>query len=79
MIFIRDDRFEEIDSVFTVSDGGCPFDRKQAASFTLAPSSGPYRALHVEVIETVTPTEAECGDDKAPPARAMFDAKAASP
>ena len=39
-----------------------------AASFTLEPSPGPYRAIHVEVLATVTPTEAKCGDDKAPPA-----------
>jgi hypothetical protein len=68
MIYIRDNRFEEIDSVFTLSDDGCAFDRKQAASFRLSPSPGPYRALDVEVLETVTPTDAECGDEKAPPA-----------
>ena len=68
MIFIREDRLQLINSVFAFSDKACAFDRKHVATLTPAPSPGPYRALQVEVLETVTATGADCGSDKPPPA-----------
>jgi hypothetical protein len=70
MLFVHDDRLQHIDSVFTFGESYCSYERHQDPSFTTIASPGPYRALHVSVLEHVTPTGAECGDEKPPRLRA---------
>lgn len=59
MLFVRDDRLAEIGGFFTLSDHGCAFDRLQTPHFAPAPGGG----LTVEVVETVTRTGVDCGDE----------------
>jgi hypothetical protein len=66
MMFVRGDRFQLIDSVFTFNDGYCSYARRQEPAFAMLPDRGPYRALHVLVRESVVATGAQCGDEKAP-------------
>ena len=75
MMFIRGDRFQLIDDVFTFGDGSCSYDRTQAPSFTALAVPGPYSAVHVSVQERLAVTGAECGDEKPPrPSAATYQA-----
>lgn len=69
MIFIRQDHFALIESVFTFHDSSCSYDRTQVPEFTLLPSRGPFQAVQVRVRETVELTEQDCGDEKPPLAK----------
>jgi hypothetical protein len=66
MLFIRRDRFQLIDGIFTFGERGCAYDSTQEPSFTMFRGSPPYSAVHVSVRERVTLTSADCGDEKAP-------------
>lgn len=60
MMFIRGNRFELIDQVFTFSDADCSVTNRQSPSFITISDSGLYRAIRVVVRETVTPTGEAC-------------------
>jgi hypothetical protein len=64
MIFIRSDRFRQIDSVLAFGDATCSYRRTQAPSFSALPISGPYNALRVSVEERVKATGQDCGEEK---------------
>ena len=67
MIFIRDDRFTLIDTLFTFSVSVCAFNRTQETAYATLAAPGPYRTLRVTVTETVKRTGDECNDDEKPP------------
>jgi hypothetical protein len=67
MIFIRKDRFQLIDTMFTYNEAFCAYQHTQEATYATAPAAGPYRAAAVTVRETVKLTGDECGDDQKPP------------
>jgi hypothetical protein len=66
MLFIRGDRFRSIGSVFTFDERFCAYEQKQEPSFATRDSPGPYRAVHVSVVERVAVTGDDCGEEKAP-------------
>lgn len=67
MMFVRGDRLQLIDGIFTFSDEYCSYARKQEPSFATLPGPGPYRAVRVVVRETVAATGAQCNDEKKAP------------
>ena len=69
MIFIRDNRFRLIDSVFTFRDSSCSYTRTQEPRFTLRPAPNPYSAVDVVVTEHVELTKLDCGNEEPPPAK----------
>ena len=66
MIFIRGDRFQQIDDVFALGDAGCSYRRTQEASFAALPVPGRYNAFRVSVEERVALTGEDCGEEKPP-------------
>jgi hypothetical protein len=66
MMFVRGDRFQLMGDVFTLGERACGYEHTQEPSFATLPGPGPYRALHVSVLERVAVTGEECGDQKAP-------------
>jgi hypothetical protein len=66
MLFIRGDRFRSIGSVFTFDERFCAYEQKQEPSFATLDGPGPYRAVRVSVLERVTVTGDDCGEEKAP-------------
>jgi hypothetical protein len=68
MIFVRNDRFEPIDSIFTYSSSLCSFQTQQEASITPMGAAAPYRSVRVVVRQTVKLTGDDgCNDDEKPP------------
>jgi hypothetical protein len=67
MIFIRNERFSLIDSLFLFGERFCAFERTQTASFATLPDPSPYRAVHVAVQQVIKPSGEDCGDEKSPP------------
>ncbi|HEV2099892.1 MAG TPA: hypothetical protein VGR45_13325 [Stellaceae bacterium] len=69
MIFIRNERFSLIDTLFLFDERFCAFERTHTASFGTLPDPGPYRAVHVAVQQVTKPSGEDCGDEKSPPPR----------
>lgn len=72
IVFIRNGTFRLIDTVFTLGESLCSYSRTQSASIETALNTQPYRAVQVTVREVVMPREAECGDERPPPAETTF-------
>jgi hypothetical protein len=71
LIFFRDDRLQLIDSVFTLSDHGCGWDRDETPAFSTRADPGrAYRRVEVVVSETLKHQSAACGDESIPKAYA---------
>jgi hypothetical protein len=65
MINLHGDRMRVIDTIFTLSDSACGFERSQRPRFTVA-GSARRPAIQVSVTETVTPRKADCGREPIP-------------
>ncbi|WP_158814803.1 hypothetical protein [Methylocapsa sp. S129] len=75
VMFVRRDRFQLIDAIFTFGERSCAYDRTQEPSFTMFAGPRPYSAVHVSVLERVTLTGEACDDQKAPrPSVATYQA-----
>jgi hypothetical protein len=75
MMFVRGDKFQLIDNVFSLGDRSCSYERSQDQSFIIFPSPGPYAGVHAFVTERVKLTGAQCGEEKAPATRvAVYEA-----
>jgi hypothetical protein len=69
LIFLRGDRFQLIDSLFTFDESFCAYTRTEEPTYTALAAPAPYRALEVSVKETVKRSgEDGCTDQKPPPA-----------
>jgi hypothetical protein len=69
LIFLRGDRFQLIDTMFTFNESFCAYDRAEEPTYRTIAGPGAYRALEVSVKETVKLTgEDGCTDQKPPPA-----------
>lgn len=69
IIFLRGDRFQLIDTLFTFNESFCAFDRTEEPTYAAVAGPGPYRAVQVTVRETVKLTgEDGCSDQPAPKA-----------
>jgi hypothetical protein len=69
LIFLRGDRFQLIDVLFTFNESFCAYDRTEEPTYATLAAPGPYRALEVSVKETVKRSgEDGCTDQKPPPA-----------
>jgi hypothetical protein len=67
MVFIRGDRFELIDSLFTFDESFCAYTRMEEPTYRAIAGPGAYRAVDVSVKETVKRTgEDGCSDGKPP-------------
>ena len=69
MIFVRDDRFQLIDAFSTLDVQLCAYKHTQTPSYAVVPDAGPYAALHVSVLQRVSPSHENCGQDRARPRR----------
>lgn len=68
MIMVRDDRLQLIDTAFLFGDKLCAVERQQNIRYAADPGAAkPYAPITVFVTETATPTNADCGDEAAPP------------
>ncbi|HXQ12033.1 MAG TPA: hypothetical protein VN805_13640 [Caulobacteraceae bacterium] len=67
MIFVRGDRFQLIDSLFTYTEAYCGYQHFQEVTYGTAASGGPYRAVTVSVRDTTKLTDDDCGTDQKPP------------
>jgi hypothetical protein len=63
MIFVRNDRFQLIDSMFTFNDQNCGYQHTQEAGYAVTPAKGPFADLQVTVTDTVIRTDDECDAD----------------
>ena len=71
LILVRDDRLRLIDSVFTLSDHGCGWERDETPVFSTRADPGrAYRRIDVVVSETLKHQSASCGDEAIPKAYA---------
>jgi hypothetical protein len=69
MVFIRGDRFQLIDSIFTFDESFCAYSRVEEPTYRAIAGPGAYSAVEVSVKETVKRTgEDGCSDEKPPPA-----------
>jgi hypothetical protein len=69
MIFLRNGRFQLIDTLFTYNESLCGYDHTQEPTYAIVPAPGPYRSFRLSVRETVKHNDDQCGDDaKIPPA-----------
>lgn len=64
MIEIRDDRFQLVDTVFTLNDNGCGFERAQRPRFSM--TGRPERVIRVEVDEETKRVGAVCKEQPVP-------------
>jgi len=67
MIFVRNDRFQPIDDLFTFSESFCAFRREQHSAFSVVPDQGPYKAIRASVRQTVKLTHEDGCNDQPPP------------
>lgn len=68
MILVRDGRFELVDTILTLDDRGCGFERVQMPEFSADAGSSPaYADIAVTVTETTVHTGEDCGGQKLPP------------
>jgi len=66
MILVRGDRFELIDSIFTLDEKACVYERTQIAQYEATPGAALFADIRVSVSDTIRPTEDDCGGQKKP-------------
>jgi hypothetical protein len=66
LIFIRGDRFRLIDSIFTMNERYCAFQRMNDVSISVVPDRSPVRAVRVAVRLVTTLSGEDCGADPHP-------------
>lgn len=65
-IVLVGDRLELVDSVFTFDERACAFERAQRLGIETRPEGSGPAAIAATVVDTTTPTGADCGEDAAP-------------
>lgn len=65
-IVLVGDRLELIDSVFTFDEAVCAFERTQRLALETRPDGAGPAAIDATVVDTTTPTGADCGEDAVP-------------
>jgi hypothetical protein len=67
LLFVRDDRFQLIAHVFTLSDRYCGYERAETPMFSTRPqAASPYPRIDLVVTETLKRTGEDCDDDALP-------------
>lgn len=67
LLFVRDDRFQLIADIFTLSDRYCGYERREAPALSTRPRSGAaYPEIDLTVTETLTRNDEDCDDDAVP-------------
>jgi hypothetical protein len=66
MILVRGDRFELVDTIFTLDEKGCSYERAQAASYEATPGAALFADIKVSVADRITLTEHDCGEETKP-------------
>jgi hypothetical protein len=66
LTFIRGNRFRLIDSIFTMNERYCAFQRMNNVSISVVPDRGPMRAVRVAVRMVTTLSGEDCGSDPHP-------------
>jgi hypothetical protein len=61
MMLVREDRFELIDSIFTLDEKICSYERAQAIRYDAKPGAALFADIRVTVVDKVTPTDLDCG------------------
>lgn len=67
-IVLVGDRLELVDSVFTFDETACAYERTQRLAVEMRPEGSGPAAIAATVVDTTTPTGADCGEDSVPPA-----------
>jgi hypothetical protein len=65
LAFVRDDRFQLIDDIFTLSDKGCGWNRQETPTFATR-TGRPYATIEVVVREQLGRTDEDCSDEAVP-------------
>jgi hypothetical protein len=65
-IVLVGDRLELIDSVFTFDEAVCAYERTQRLAIETRPDGAGPAAIAATVVDTTTPTGADCGEDAVP-------------
>lgn len=66
MILVRGDRFELVDTIFTLDEKGCTYERAQTASYETTPGAALFADIKASVADRITLTEYDCGEDPKP-------------
>lgn len=62
LVFVRNNRFELIDSRFTYNEQNCGYQLTQDAAYTAAPAKGPYADISATITKTVSHDDEDCGE-----------------
>lgn len=65
-IVLVGDRLELVDSVFTFDEAVCAYERTQRLALETRPDGAGPAAIAATVLDTTTPTGADCGEDAVP-------------
>jgi hypothetical protein len=66
MMLVREDHFELIDSIFTLDDKACTYERAQRIRYESHPGAALFADIKVTVTDTVTLTDLDCGEEEKP-------------
>jgi hypothetical protein len=64
MMLVRDKHFELIDSIFTLDEKACTYERTQAIRYESHPGAALFADIKVTVVDKTTPTERECSGEE---------------
>jgi hypothetical protein len=66
MMLVRDKGLQLIDSIFTLDEKTCSYERAQAIRYESHPGAALFADIRVTVVDTITPTDLDCsGEEKA--------------
>ena len=66
MILVRGDRFDLIDSIFTLDERACTYERVQVPRYEARPGAARFADIRVSITDSITLTGFDCGDDEKP-------------
>ncbi|MBX3577303.1 MAG: hypothetical protein KF723_08835 [Rhizobiaceae bacterium] len=67
MIFVRQDRFDLIDTIWLISNRFCGWEQVEEPTITTAPGDDPFGQVTAGVTDTMTPVEGEVCTETVPP------------
>jgi hypothetical protein len=66
MILVRGDRLEFIDSLFTLDEKSCTYERMQTTRYESRPGAALFADIEVKVTDTIKLTDDDCGEEPKP-------------
>jgi len=65
LLAVDDDRIEPVDTIYTLDERDCGYQRTQRLSFSAAPEAGGHGPIMVEIVDSVEAVDEQC--DRPPP------------